>query len=335
MSTSQQPPVGLVGFHNPPQGSSLQQPPVELVGFHTTPQGQQQFYPPDTAGNPSKPWGYPPQPGTYPSQPGTYPSQPGVNPPPYPGAVAVDMTGGTDKPYNAVYADPDKSLLCTENFAFSSTTIRHAFIRKVYAILTSQLLVTVGIILFFMYHQPTKMFVQHNPGLHISAIGVYIGIVIALNCCESVRRKSPGNYICLLMFTLAFSYVTGTIATFYDKEAVLIAAGNATFICLSLSIFAFQTKWDFTLLRGALYVSAVTFSEFCVHCILHKVDISTSALCCFGVLLFSVFLVYDTQRMMIGKHRFTISPEEYVFASLNLYLDIMNIFKYILKFFRK
>ena len=34
--------------------------------------------------------------------------------------------------------------------------------------------------------------------------------------------------------------------------------------------------------------------------------------------------------MMGGTHKFSISPEEYIFAALNLYLDIVNLFLYIL-----
>lgn len=49
-----------------------------------------------------------------------------------------------------------------------------------------------------------------------------------------------------------------------------------------------------------------------------------------GALIFSIYLIYDTQMMMGGKHKYSISPEEYVFASLSLYMDIVNIFIYIL-----
>lgn len=52
---------------------------------------------------------------------------------------------------------------------------------------------------------------------------------------------------------------------------------------------------------------------------------------CLGALLFSFYLVYDTQLMLGGKHKYSISPEEYIFAALNLYLDIVNIFLYILQ----
>lgn len=51
-----------------------------------------------------------------------------------------------------------------------------------------------------------------------------------------------------------------------------------------------------------------------------------------GVFFFLSFqyLVFDTQLMIGGKHKYSLSPEEYIFAALNLYLDIINIFIYIL-----
>lgn len=41
------------------------------------------------------------------------------------------------------------------------------------------------------------------------------------------------------------------------------------------------------------------------------------------------FLAVDTQ-MILGNKQLALSPEEYVFAALNLYTDIINIFLYIL-----
>ena len=49
-----------------------------------------------------------------------------------------------------------------------------------------------------------------------------------------------------------------------------------------------------------------------------------------GGLIFSLYIVYDTQLMMGGKHKYSLSPEEYIFAALNIYLDIINLFMYIL-----
>lgn len=43
----------------------------------------------------------------------------------------------------------------------------------------------------------------------------------------------------------------------------------------------------------------------------------------------SQFLAVDTQ-LLLGNKQLALSPEEYVFAALNLYTDIINIFLYIL-----
>ena len=49
-----------------------------------------------------------------------------------------------------------------------------------------------------------------------------------------------------------------------------------------------------------------------------------------GALIFSLYIIYDTQLMMGGKHKYSLDPEEYVFAALNIYLDVINLFLYIL-----
>lgn len=49
-----------------------------------------------------------------------------------------------------------------------------------------------------------------------------------------------------------------------------------------------------------------------------------------GALLFAFYIVFDTQLIIGGDHKLSISPEEYIFAALNLYLDVVNLFLYIL-----
>lgn len=49
-----------------------------------------------------------------------------------------------------------------------------------------------------------------------------------------------------------------------------------------------------------------------------------------GAFLFSCYIIFDTQLMMGGKHKYSLDPEEYIFAALNLYLDVINLFMFIL-----
>lgn len=50
-----------------------------------------------------------------------------------------------------------------------------------------------------------------------------------------------------------------------------------------------------------------------------------------GAFIFSIFIVVDTQLMIGGKHKiYKFTEDDYVFAALNLYLDVVNLFLYML-----
>lgn len=51
-----------------------------------------------------------------------------------------------------------------------------------------------------------------------------------------------------------------------------------------------------------------------------------------AALLFSFYIVYDTQLICGGKHsRHRFAVDEYCFAALNLYMDIINLFLHLLR----
>merc|ERR1712118_188460 len=61
----------------------------------------------------------------------------------------------------------------------------------------------------------------------------------------------------------------------------------------------------------------------------HVMEIMYSSV---GALIFSCYLVFDIQLLMHGK-RVQLSPDDYVFAALNLYLDIVQLFLHILRLY--
>lgn len=193
-----------------------------------------------------------------------------------------------------------------------------------------QLLVTTIFIALTTFHQPTKMFMKGNMLLFILAIVVTFGVIIALACVEDLRRKSPGNFILLFIFTIAES-ITVAIGTIpYSADKVLIAFGLTTLLCFALTIFALQTKIDFTVMGGFLMVAAIILMVVSIVAMFFPSQLMTLIIASAGALIFSVYLIYDTQLMVGGEHKYSISPEEYIFAAINIYLDIINIFMYIL-----
>ncbi|XP_026841019.1 protein lifeguard 1 isoform X2 [Drosophila persimilis] len=225
-----------------------------------------------------------------------------------------------------VYTDAEAD----KNFDFDDQSIRKGFIRKVYLILMVQLLITFGFVSVFTFSKGTQEWVQKNPYLVWIALVVLIVTMISMACCESVRRKTPLNFIFLFLFTIAESFLLGMVAGQYEANEVLMAVGITAAVSLGLTIFALQTKWDFTMCGGVLVACLVVFIIFGIIAIFIPGQVIGLVYASLGALLFSVYLVYDTQLMLGGNHKYSISPEEYIFAALNLYLDIVNIFMYIL-----
>uniref|UniRef100_A0A0A9YAB7 Protein lifeguard 1 n=3 Tax=Lygus hesperus TaxID=30085 RepID=A0A0A9YAB7_LYGHE len=306
--------------------------------------------------------GQPPPPGFYPEgsfaggYPGgaPYPQQggfaggypagggyPGAAPYPQPGvggAFLGGQGGFVPKPpgydmggnnYNSTgYGGEDGGGM--QNFDFTDKSIRLGFIRKVYGILFVQLTVTLGFIALFTFHPGTKLFVARNPSLWWISLVVMFVCLITMACCGDVRRKAPMNFVFLGLFTLAESFLLGCATINFRSNEVLLAVGICAVVTLGLTIFAFQTKIDFTMMGGVLFAATLILMVFGIVLMFWKGQIATLIYASFGALLFSIYIIYDTQIMMGGSHKYSISPEEYIFAALNLYLDIVNLFLYIL-----
>ncbi|XP_028984320.1 protein lifeguard 1 isoform X2 [Betta splendens] len=232
----------------------------------------------------------------------------------------------------AGHSPPDYSCGLEDGSGFSDAAIRRGFIRKVYLTLMVQLLVTVGIICAFIYWEALRKWVQDTYWFSYTMMAVVLALIVAMSCCDNLRRQVPLNFIALGLFTIAEGLMLGSVAAFFHAEAVLWAMGATALVSLSLTLFAMQTKWDFTTLNGSLWVFAWTLFSFALLCAILRSQYLYILYACVGTLLFSLYLVFDTQLILGGKHRkYEVSPEEYVFAALNLYLDVVSLFLLLLQ----
>ncbi|XP_063285330.1 protein lifeguard 3 [Pelobates fuscus] len=316
----------------------------------------------NTAGGYPQPGGYPapgpyPQPGGYPA-PGGYP-QPGGYPPAYdqPGGYypqpgGYPAPGGYPEPgYNEAPKPPVMPILPTiplntgdaemygtnDGGSFGSwddKAVRHAFIRRVYTIISVQLLVTVGIIAVFTYVDPLRNFIRATPGIYYASYAVFFVTYIVLVCCEGPRRRFPWNIILLAVFTLAMSFMTGTIASYYSSKAVLICMGITAIVTIAVTIFCFQTRVDFTSCGGlfavlgiVVFITGIVTAIVLAFKYVYWLHMLYAAI---GAIAFTLFLAYDTQ-LVLGNRKHTISPEEYVYGALKIYTDIVYIFTSLLQ----
>lgn len=212
---------------------------------------------------------------------------------------------------------------------------RNSFIAKVYAILGVQLLVSfVPVVCVSLINkEEVKNWVNSNSGtiqaLLWTAIVLQFVILFGMSCCcVGISKKTPWNYLLLGAFTICEAFLLSIIVLYFDTNIVLIAVAGTAAITILVSLFSAFTKFDFT---KAIHVMGIILLVWCLlswfFVIFNWNDVVYGLI---GCSIFTVYLAIDTQ-LIIGGKRYEFDEEDYIFAALNLYLDIINIFLYLLR----
>ncbi|KAH7724410.1 Uncharacterized protein family UPF0005 containing protein, partial [Aphelenchoides avenae] len=215
------------------------------------------------------------------------------------------------------------------NFNFSDISIRQAFIRKVFFLVSIMLGVAAIMSALPFMHPPTMTFVRHNQALYWISYVTFFVIYLVLMCFESVRRSFPANLICTAILTLSIGYMTMMITAFHQIEVVMLALVITTLCCGSIIIFAMQTKYDITSMMGFMFIASMVLMMFglvtMVSMLFFRVTFLYLIYAGLSALLFMVYLAIDIQ-MIMGGRKFEISPEDHIFAAIQIFLDIIYIF---------
>ncbi|KAJ7045681.1 inhibitor of apoptosis-promoting Bax1-domain-containing protein [Mycena alexandri] len=215
----------------------------------------------------------------------------------------------------------------------SSPEIRKAFVRKVYTILHSKprnwafgfclisaqfATVVVGGIL----SQSTSAVTWVQSHIWSFYIPMF-GTLVNLGLLYWKRHSHPWNFVLLSTFTLMEAFTLGIVVAFYDNLIVLQALLITLGVFIGLTIFTFQSKYDFEgmgpfLFGGLIALCMTGFVQFFIP--FNKTMDLIYAIG--GCLIFSGYIVYDTY--IINAR---LSPDEFIMGAISLYLDFINLCK--------
>jgi FtsH-binding integral membrane protein len=208
--------------------------------------------------------------------------------------------------------------------------IRLGFIKKVYGILSTQLLITTLFTLLSMTSTQFSKFQMEHIGIVIFCLILTLILPCVIVCFQSTMRKTPNNYIILGTFTLAESYIVSFICSLYNPRVVLMAAFMTFALVASLTIYAMTTKTDFTTQGGLLFVLGCGLFMFSMFAMFTSNKLVHIILCVVGIVLFGLYLLYDTQ-LILGNKENVLEIDDYILASFMLYTDIIYLFLRILE----
>ena len=166
----------------------------------------------------------------------------------------------------------------------------------------------------------------------------YICLIVSLICvllpicCQGIYQSVPINYIVLTIFTLSYSWDVAAITCTFTFKSVMIALLLTFITVVALSIYAMKAKEDFTIVGGTLFVCMILLIFIGIIYIIIPIRLMYMIYLYGSLILFSIYLIYDTQ-LLIGKGERKFSEDDYILAAINIYLDIIILFLKILEIF--
>lgn len=213
----------------------------------------------------------------------------------------------------------------------ADNAMRWGFIQKIYGIVGAQLVLTAAVGSFFAFVPEVKAFAMGNS---IFSIFAMVAPFITLIPLFIYRYSHPLNLGLLALWTASLSVTVGLACSMYKGIIVVEALALTAVVVLSLTAYTFyavRKGADFGFMGPMLFAGLLTLILWgFVQVFLAPGPVGQFVYSLVGAGIFSMYIVYDTDSI-IKRH----SYDEYVWASVELYLDIINLFLRLLEILRQ
>ena len=205
--------------------------------------------------------------------------------------------------------------------------LRHAFLRKVYGIVLAQVVLTAAVACGIMYSDTVSEWsIRHFGWMSWVA---FIATLLLLFACAIYKNSYPHNYCLLFGFTLCQAYSIGVVCAMYRsvglEETLLQAFVLTASLFILLTLFTIQSKINFSFLGAGLYGALWLLIVTGILALWLHYEWLRTAYALAGSLLFCVFIIYDTY-LITSK----LGYDDYIIAAIELYLDVVNLFLFLL-----
>jgi FtsH-binding integral membrane protein len=199
---------------------------------------------------------------------------------------------------------------------------RATLVRRTYSLVFASILVTIAGTAFAMTQPRMMEAVVAHPFL--TAICAFVPLMLA----QASRNSFPRNIGFVFLFTFAEGLYLAPFIAFAEQHSpgITSQAGLLTFTAFgALTMYSFLSRRDFSAWGSFLFVGLIVLIVTSLLNAFFGSAAGYTWIAGIGVLLFSGLLVFDTWRL-----RNAFGPDDYVMAAVSIYLDLLNMFLFIL-----
>lgn len=158
---------------------------------------------------------------------------------------------------------------------------------------------------------------------------VFLAVMFGMLFMISANSDSVLGVVFMLLFTfLAGMWLSGilsvALAMTNGWQMIMTAALGTAGVVTGCSIYAMNTKRDFSSMGGFLFGSVIALIVVSLANIFFQMPLLSILISIAAIVIFSLFMVFDVQRVVRG------GETNYVMAATSIYLNIYNIFSSLL-----
>ncbi|KAJ8605158.1 hypothetical protein CTAYLR_000345 [Chrysophaeum taylorii] len=214
---------------------------------------------------------------------------------------------------------------------------RVTFIRRVYGLLSTSLgLTAIACIACAANPRAISSLLLDPLGQIFLGVCAAVGVAAPLALLAPSLRHDPAISIPIFAaFSFAEAAVLGVACTAFKLQTIVRALAQTAAATLGLTVYAYQPNpnLDLTPFGSVLFASLLVLTVAGILGAVLRIPWMATAYSAFGAVLFSLFIVHDTEKIVGGTHRrhTHLDTRDYVLGAITLYLDIANLFLFLLR----
>ncbi|MCI9269366.1 MAG: Bax inhibitor-1/YccA family protein [Lawsonibacter sp.] len=198
------------------------------------------------------------------------------------------------------------------------------------------LLVTFGVAVGCWLTNATIYAIVYIPYVHL--IVLIATLVISITMVHRLEKMAVGTAIGLfVLFSALFGFTLSIYLLVFELTSVVLCFALTAVYFGALAAYGYATKRDLSNLRTILFSGLIFLIIFGVlSMFIPALDVLDRVVCLVGIAIFLGYTAYDTQKIKAFYSYYSASPEMLakasIFSALQLYLDFINLFLYLLRF---
>ena len=244
------------------------------------------------------------------------------------------------QPYGQQYAyAPNGTATMNAQTAYSYEQVQEAqraSVTRAYGEMTIGLIVTAVVAVLAQMSGMYIAFLQSTGMIGVFGLAiVQIGLALYLGA-RIMKIKASTARVMFYVYAALMGFTLSSIFLVYDLGSIGLALGMCALFFLVLTMFGMTTKFNMLKAGPILMVGLIVLIISQVILSFLPVSGATQMVCAIGLILFAGMTIYDAQQTRALFQAYEAQGPEMirkvsVICALNLYLDFVNMFLYILQ----